>query len=57
MKLKPLGDRLNVKAVEEQAKRMNDAQLRGAYARLMRLWDVLARAGEGDDDEGDDDDD
>lgn len=47
----------NVKAVEEQAKRMNDAQLRGAYARLMRLWDLIARAGDGGDEGGDDDDD
>jgi hypothetical protein len=47
----------NVKAVEEQAKRMNDAQLRGAYARLMRLWDLIARAGEKEEEGGDDDDD
>lgn len=48
----------NVKSVEEQAKRMNDVQLRGAYARLMRLWDLIARANEKDDeDESDDDDD
>jgi hypothetical protein len=44
----------NVKAVEGQAKRMNDVQLRGAYARLMRLWALLARADEGGDDDGGD---
>ncbi len=44
----------NVKAVEEQAKRMNDAQLRGAYARLMRLWALIAREDEDEDDEDDD---
>lgn len=45
----------NVKTVEEQAKRMMDAQLRGAHARLMRLWDLIARAGDADDADDDDD--